>query len=126
MIVKQVSIFLENKSGRISSVTRILGEHGINMHAFSVADSVEFGIMRLVVSDVDKAVKVLKEANFAVRVTDVVCITISDEAGSLSRILEQLDKEHIFIEYMYAFSEGDKARIVIRPSDVDKCLKVLT
>jgi len=123
--MKQLSIFLENKTGRINDVTRILGKNGINMHAFSMAESTDFGILRLIVSEVEKAVEILRENNFAVMLTDVVCIKCNNTAGSLSEILEKLAEQDIFIEYMYAFADGDYANVVIRPNDVEKCLAVL-
>ena len=125
MRIKQLSVFLENKTGRINEVAKILGKHGFNMHAFSMAETTDFGILRLIVSDVDKAVDVLREANFAVMLTDVVCISCSHEAGALSSILEHLAAEDIFIEYMYAFAEGDKANVVIRSADMERCVQVL-
>ena len=125
MTIKQLSIFLENKTGRINEVTKILGQHGINMHAFSMAETTDFGILRLIVSEVDKAVEALREANFAVMLTDVVWITCPNVAGSLSHILDHLAEQHIFIEYMYAFAEGDQANVIIRPNDIDHCIQVL-
>ena len=125
MTIKQLSVFLENKNGRINEVTKILGKHGINMHAFSMAESTDFGILRLIVREVDKAVEVLRNENFAVMLTDVVCISCPNEAGSLSTILDKLAEQEIFIEYMYAFAEGDKANVVIRPNDIEKCVQVL-
>ena len=125
MTIKQVSVFLENKTGRINHVTKILAANGINMHAFSMAETTEFGILRLIVSDVDKAVAVLRDANFAVMLTDVVCISCPDVAGSLASILDQLAEQDIFIEYMYAFASGDNANVVIRPNDIEKCEQLL-
>lgn len=125
MTIKQVSVFLENKAGRINNVTKVLAENDINMHAFSMAETTEFGILRLIVSDVEKAVEVLRGANFAVMLTDVVCISCPDVAGSLAGILDQLAEENIFIEYMYAFAQGENANVVIRPNDIVKCEKVL-
>ncbi|MBR0041580.1 MAG: amino acid-binding protein [Bacteroides sp.] len=126
MTIKQLSVFLENKTGRINEVTKILGKHSINMHAFSMAETTDFGILRLIVSEVDKAVEILREENFAVMLTDVVCISCPNVAGSLSAILEKLASKEIFIEYMYAFAEGNKANVVIRPNDIDKCVQVLS
>ena len=125
MTIKQLSIFLENKTGRINDVTRILGKNGINMHAFSMAETTDFGILRLIVSEVEKAVDILRENNFAVKVTDVVCIKCSNTAGSLASIMEKLAVQNIFIEYMYAFADGDFANIVIKPNDLEKCVAVL-
>ena len=125
MTIKQLSVFLENKTGRINDVTRILGKHGINMHAFSMAETTDFGILRLIVSEVDKAVEILREANFAVMLTEVICIKCNNNAGALSTILEQLSQKDIFIEYMYAFADGEQANVVIRPNDIDKCVTAL-
>lgn len=125
MTIKQLSVFLENKTGRINEVTKILGGAGINMQAFSMAETTDFGILRLIVAEVDKAVEVLREANFAVMLTDVVCISCSNQAGALSTLLDKLSEQDIFIEYMYAFAEGDKANIVIRPSDIERCVATL-
>ena len=125
MTIKQLSVFLENKTGRINEVTKILGKNNINMHAFSMAETTDFGILRLIVSEVDKAVEILRNENFAVMLTDVVCISCPNVAGSLSAILEHLAENQIFIEYMYAFAEGDMANIVIRPNDIVMCQKIL-
>lgn len=125
MTIKQLSVFLENKTGRINEVTKILGRNNINMHAFSMAETTDFGILRLIVSEVDKAIEMLRDENFAVTSTDVICISCPNVAGSLSVILEHLAENKIFIEYMYAFAEGDKANIVIRPNDINHCVEVL-
>ena len=125
MTIKQLSIFLENKTGRINDVTRILGANGINMHAFSMAETTDFGILRLIVSEVDRALELLKENNFAVKVTDVVCIRCSNTAGSLASVLEKLAEKEIFIEYMYAFADGDYANTIIKPNNLEKCVAVL-
>ena len=125
MTTKQLSVFLENKTGRINEVTKILGKNGINMQAFSMAESTDFGILRLIVSDVEKAVEALRNENFAVMLTDVIGITCQNQAGSLSAILEQLAENQIFIEYMYAFAEGEKANVIVRPNDIERCMEVL-
>lgn len=126
MTIKQLSVFIENKTGRINEVTKILGTNGINMTAFSLAENADFGILRMIVSDVDRAVQVLKEAHFGVSVNDVVCFCCPNVPGSLATVLEYLAKEDIFIEYMYAFSQGDTANVVIRPTDINKCIDILT
>ena len=126
MTIKQLSVFLENKTGRINEVAKILGANGINMKAFSMAETADFGILRLMVSEVDKAVEVLRDASFAVMLTDVVCLNVPNVAGALSNILETLASNDIFIEYMYAFSEGEAANVVIRPTDIARCVSVLT
>ena len=125
MIIKQLSIFLENRTGRINEVAKILAENGINMQAFSMAETADFGLLRLIVPDVDKAVEVLRAASFAVMLTDVLCINCQNVPGSLSAVLEKLASNDIFIEYMYAFSDGDSANVIIRPTDIEAAVKVL-
>lgn len=125
MTIKQLSVFLENKSGRINDVTKALGQAGINMHAFSMSETTDFGILRLIVSDVDRATEVLRDANFSVVQTEVICLSCTNTAGALSVILDRLAEENIFIEYMYAFAQGDKANVVIRPNNLACCLNVL-
>ena len=120
MTIKQLSVFLENKTGRINDVTKTLAKYDINMHAFSMAESTDFGILRLIVSDVEKAVEVLRA-----ELTDVVCISCPNVAGSLAKVLDYLAAENIFIEYMYAFAQGDTAHVVIRPSNVERCVEIL-
>ena len=126
MTIKQLTVFLENRTGRINEVAKILGAAGINMKAFSMAETADFGLLRLVVSEVDKEVQVLRDASFAVRLTDVVCVNAANVPGALSTILESLAANDIFIEYMYAFSEGESANIVIRTNDLDKCIRILS
>jgi len=126
MKVKQVSVFLENKSGRLTEVTKILGEAGINISAFSIADTSDFGVLRLIVDDPDKAFRVLKEKKFSVSTTDVILVNSPNRPGSLSHMLEILSDEGVFIEYLYAFSmNNNTAVIVIRPTNIEKCLTTL-
>lgn len=125
MTIKQLTVFLENKTGRINDVVRVLGQNGINMHAFSMAETADFGLLRLIVSDVDKALEVLHRQYFAVMSTDVVCISCDNTPGSLGVILEYLAAENIFIEYMYAFAHNDRANVVIKPNDLKKCIDIL-
>ncbi|MBP5799875.1 MAG: amino acid-binding protein [Prevotella sp.] len=125
MKAKQLSIFLENKSGRLTEVTDVLGEAGVNLSAMSIADNSDFGILRCIVSDPEKAYKVLKEAHFAVKITDVIGFVCPNTSGSLAVVLRYLSQKDIFIEYMYSFANGDVAHVVIRPSDLDACERVL-
>lgn len=125
MIIKQLSVFLENKTGRINEVTKALSRHDINMQAFSMAETADFGILRLIVSDVDRAVEVLRSEDFAVMLTDVICLHCPNKAGALADILEKLAANEVAIEYMYAFAEGDMANIVVRPTDIDLCESAL-
>lgn len=126
MIIKQLSVFLENKTGRLNEVTQILGNAGINMSAFSVADTSEFGILRMIVSEPEKALSILKKADFSVRLTDVICLNSPNEPGALARALNILSGENVFIEYLYAYSMDDKsANIVLKPDNIQKCIDVL-
>ena len=125
MKAKQLSIFLENKSGRLTEVTDVLGSAGINLSAMSIADNSDFGILRCIVSDPDRAYEVLKAAHFAVKITDVIGFTCPNTSGSLAVVLKLLSEKGVFIEYMYSFANGDKANVVIRPTDLEACERVL-
>ena len=125
MKTKQLSIFLENKSGRLTEVTDVLGAAGINLSAMSIADNSDFGILRCIVSDPDKAYAVLKEHHFAVKITDVIGFLCPNTSGSLAVVLKHLSDNGVFIEYMYSFANGDAATVVIRPTDLDTCEKIL-
>ena len=118
MKTKQLSIFLENKSGRLTEVTDVLGAAGINLSAMSIADNSDFGILRCIVSDPDKAYKVLKEQHFAVKITDVIGFVCPNTSGSLAIVLKHLSANGVFIEYMSSFANGDVATEVIRPTDL--------
>jgi len=123
MQVKQLSIFLENKQGRFTEVARILGEADINMTAFSVADNSDFGILRLIVSEPERAFELLKEQKFGVTLTEVVCLYCPNTPGSLAKALDILNSEKVFIEYMYAFSMGESAYVIIRAANMEECVK---
>lgn len=125
MIIQQLSVFLENKTGRLSEVASILGDAGINMSAFSVADTSDFGILRVIVSQPENALKLLKEKNFTVSLTEVVGLICPNESGALARALAILKNENVEIEYLYAFSMDQAATIIIRPADTNFCLDVL-
>ncbi len=126
MITKQVSVFLENKSGRLNDVTQILGDADVNISAFTIADTSDFGILRLIVSDPEKACEALKKNHFSVKTTDVVLAKTSNQPGSLAKLLKVLSEGGSFIEYMYAFSmDQDSASIVIRPTSIQKCMEIL-
>ena len=126
MKTKQLSIFLENKSGRLTEVTEVLGAAGINLSAMSIADNSDFGILRCIVSDPDKAYQVLKEAHFAVKITDVIGFVCPNTSGSLAIVLKHLSQNGVFIEYMYSFANGDVATVVIRHTDLAACEKILS
>ena len=125
MKTKQLSIFLENKSGRLTEVTEALGSAGINLSAMSIADNSDFGILRCIVSDPDQAYQVLKEQHFAVKITDVIGFQCPNVHGSLAVVLKHLSDNGVFIEYMYSFANGNVATVVIRPTDLETCEKIL-
>jgi len=125
MKAKQLSIFLENKSGRLTEVTEVLGNAGINLSAMCIADNSDFGILRCIVSDPEAAYKVLKEAHFAVKITDVIGFTCPNTSGSLAVVMKHLADNGVFIEYMYSFANGNVANVVIRPSDLEACERIL-
>jgi hypothetical protein len=127
MRVEQISVFLENKAGRLSEVTGILAEAAINIRALSLADTSDFGILRLIVNDNVKAVEVLKRHGFTVGKTDVVAVEVDDRPGGLHRILQVLFKANVNVEYMYAFVQqsGNNAVIIFRFDNLDEAVKVL-
>jgi hypothetical protein len=127
MKAEQISVFIENKSGRLAEVTRILGDAGINIRALSLADTSDFGILRLIVNDREKAKAVLKENGFTVSKTEVVAVEVPDRPGGLYQILRKLDSETINVEYMYAFVErcGENAVIIFRFDETDKAITTL-
>ncbi|MGR5595032.1 amino acid-binding protein [Bacteroides thetaiotaomicron] len=125
MVAKQLSIFLENKSGRLTEVTEVLAKENINLSALCIAENADFGILRGIVSDPDKAYKALKDNHFAVNITDVVGISCPNVPGALAKVLRFLSAEGVFIEYMYSFANNNVANVVIRPSNMDKCIEVL-
>ena len=127
MQVVQISVFLENKAGRLSEVTRILSEARINIRALCVADTTDFGVLRLIVSDHAKAEDILKHHGFTVRKSDVLAVKVPDRPGGLHHILEYLHQAGINIEYMYAFvrQSGDDAIMIFKFADNIPALRVL-
>lgn len=127
MLVKQISVFLENKSGRLAQVTDILGKNNIDISALCIADTTDFGILRLIVNKPDEAIRVLKENSFTVSSTNVIAISIDDKPGGLAVPLKFLDAEQIAIEYLYAFvgKRTDEVLVILRVEDFEKAIKVL-
>jgi len=127
MKVEQISIFIENKSGRLAEVSKILGNAGVNIRALSLADTSDFGILRLIVNDREKAMAALKEKGFTVSKTEVVAVEVPDQPGGLASILEVLDADAINVEYMYAFVErcGANAVIIFRFDETEKAIATL-
>lgn len=127
MMVEQISIFIENKSGRLAEVTEILAQNGINLRALSLADTADFGIFRLIVNDSEKATRVLKDRGFTLGKTEVVAVEVPDRPGGLAGILRTLQGKRINVEYMYAFvqkSEGN-AVLIFRFDDIEKAVDTL-
>lgn len=120
--IRQISVFVENKPGRLSSITQILKDCGIDIRALSIADTKDFGILRIIVNDPDMACAKLREASCTVTITEVVAISIDDEMGKLSEVMSLLNDASVNIEYMYAFlSKSDnKASIILRVDNNEK------
>ena len=125
MHIKQLSVFLEDRSGRLTERTRLLAGNDINITALSVAETADYGIVRMVVGRPELAKDVLEKAGFSIGLTDVVCINMPDQPGSLYNILEILSNNSINVDYMYAFSNNDVALAVIRAADIQRVTEVL-
>ena len=127
MRVKQISVFIENRSGRLREVADVLGRNGINIRALSLADTSDYGILRLIVSKPDEALAALKKANFTLSETDVIAVEVGDHPGGLAEVLDALGDAGINVEYMYAFVEksSTNAVMIFRIEDIEKSIKVL-
>jgi len=125
MSVNQVSVFLENKPGTLNRMTEVLAANNINIRALSLADTSEFGIVRMIVNDVFEATNVLKENNFVAILTPVLVYAIADEAGYLNNLLAKFSEADVNIEYMYAFAGKERAYMIFRVSDTKKAEAVL-
>jgi hypothetical protein len=127
MSIKQISIFLENRKGRLADVTDLLTRSKINMRALSLADTADFGVLRIIVNDREKCLQVLRDNDFIAQETDVVAVEVPDEPGGLHAILALFDENEINIEYMYAFVEKkmDRAAVIFKIDDHEKALDVL-
>lgn len=127
MTINQLSIFVENKAGTVAKITKSIADAGVSIRALSVADTQEFGILRLIVSDVKKAKEALHENDCVVSITKVIGVEIPDVAGGLSSVLELMSENNINVEYLYAFItiSGQHAYVVLRVEDNDKAAKIL-
>jgi hypothetical protein len=120
--VKQLSVFIENKAGRVSEVTDDLGKAGVNIRGFSVSDTADYGIVRLVVDDPDKGIEVLQEAGFAVKANEVLCVELPDHPGGLAGILKVVSGAGVNIEYVYSLIG---TYVVINTTDIDRSTLLL-
>lgn len=123
--VRQLSVFLENKSGRLTEILEILGNENINITALTIADTSEYGILRLILSDPDKGYKVLKDKGVSVNLTTVLSLSVAPEAGSCAKILRLFSNEQLSIEYMYAFCIGKQSLLFFRTEDREKALEII-
>ncbi len=126
MHVKQISVFIENEPGKLADFTRLLGEKGIDLVSLSIADTTNFGILRGIVADYERAVAIIQDAGYTTCLTDVVAVAVPDRPGGLAEILSLLSAAGIGIEYLYSFvrSMGGKALIVFRVQDIDAALRI--
>ncbi|RJP74861.1 MAG: amino acid-binding protein [Desulfobacteraceae bacterium] len=128
MKIEQLSVFVENKTGRLANIAVNLGEININIKAISLADTSEFGILRLVVSDPQRAKKMLRDRGFTVSLTEVLAVKIMDQPGELGRLLQMMEKNNLNIEYVYGLTESNKnhAVLIFGFDDLDKAMVVLS
>ena len=124
-LIKQISVFVENKSGRLSDILNVIGKNGIDISALSIADTTDFGIVRMIVNNPDKAAEILKSNNLVVKVTDVIALAVADKPGGLAGEIEKLKNAGISIEYMYAFANGSDAAAVLKSDDPEKVVSIL-
>ncbi len=127
MKLEQISIFLENRSGRLAKILTTLGEAGVNIRAMSLADTSDFGILRLIVNDMEKARQVLKDKRFTVRMSEVIALEVRDRPGELARILGHIEKAGLNVEYMYSFVQKsmESAILIFRFDHIDRAIDVL-
>ena len=127
-MVRQISVFLENKFGRLAEATEAIGASGVNLRALAVADTSDFGILRCIVNDTDKAIRILKEKGFTASATGVIAAEAPDVPGGLAALLKIPRDNNINVEYLYAFVEKshDNAIVILRTEDVEETEKLLT
>ena len=127
MFVKQISVFLENTEGRLDEVLKILAQGGIDLLSASLADTTEFGVLRLLAKDPDKAKQILKNAGFAARIDEVIAVVVPDAVGSFAKVCAMINEAGINISYIYGLSiDGEGTPIAIKTSDNDKVVEILS
>ena len=127
MTIDQISVFVENKPGKLVEVVETLGSNGIDLRALSIADTSDFGILRLIVSDSSKALEILRDVGFVTSVNQVIAVSVEDKPGSLANVLRVLSDGGASIEYVYAFitHEADRAYVIIRADNNEKAVEIL-
>lgn len=127
-MVKQISVFIENKKGRLYKLTKVLGSENIDLIALSIADTTNFGILRCIVSQPEKALKVLKDTGFTANTTEVLVLEVPDKPGGLAGVLKILTEADISVEYLYSFvrTKNDSALILFRVEEIEKAIDILT
>lgn len=125
MALKQLTVFLENKEGHLNDVLNTLAENKMNVIVAALADTTDFGLLRMIVPQPEKAREILKSADFSSKLADVICVRVKHEAGSLAQVLQALADSGVNVEYMYAFSNGDNAAAVIKTKNVKVAAEVL-
>ncbi len=127
MTVKQISIFLENKSGRLAEVTKLLGDGGINLRAMTIADTADFGILRLIAHNTERALKILEDGGFTARVTEVLGVEVPDKPGGLASVMDVFAKNGVNIEYLYVSLEKNEnnAIVIFKVENIQKGMKAL-
>jgi len=125
-MVEQLTVFLQNEKGRLMELTKVLADNGINISALSVAENAEYGVMRMLVSDNDKAIDALKKADFSAKKTSVLLVNTPDVPGALMEILTKLADEGINVSYMYGYSSGDVSNLILKVSDPEKAVSLYT
>ena len=123
--IQQLSVFLENREGRLDEVLKVLADHDINIVALSLADTSDHGMLRMIVSDPNRGRAVLKENGITAMLTDVVALRVPHETGSLSKAMHQIVNSEVNVEYMYAFANGDDASAVLKCDDPEKVTEIL-
>ncbi len=126
MVIKQLSVFIENKVGRLESVTEILMEHNINIASFSLADTSEYGMLRMIVSDPEEGRRILKEEGFSAKLTDVIAVKIAQKPGTLHEVLKIIFEANLSVEYMYTLATvGKDTSIIMKISNPERALELL-
>lgn len=125
MTIRQISVFLENKTGHLNEILTVLANNNINIIALTVADSSDYGILRAIVSDPEKAIIALRDAHFTVRIQDILSLEMNPEPGSMAHILDLFTAADICIEYVYAFSFGTKSILMIRTDNSEKAQEII-